>query len=421
MNPIQNSYDVIIIGAGPAGTTAAVLLSQSGKNVLILEKELFPRYNLGESLLPYCYFTLDRLGMIDKMKASAFPKKYSVQFVSTKGQVAHPFYFHQHFDHEASTTWQVLRSDFDQMLLDNAIKKGAKVIHQITAKKLMTTNAVITGVEAIDQDGCTQTFHAPMTIDASGRAAFACGQKGWRIRDPELKKISIWTYYKQAKRDSGQDAGATTIAYLPEKGWFWYIPLPDDTVSVGIVAEHDYLFRNTRDRETIFQTEVKNNPWIEDHLSTGHCVDQYHITGDYSYRSRYCAADGLLLVGDAFTFLDPVFSSGVFLALKSGELAADLVNNAFSSQDFSANQFSNYYQPLAHSIEAMRRLLYAFYDQKFSFGVFLKKHPDLRGDLTDCLIGNLNKDFRKLFSAIGEMVPLPAPITHGQPLITAPL
>ena len=416
MKPIDNHYDVIIIGAGPAGTTAATLLARSGKNVLLLEKDSFPRYNLGESLLPYCYFTLDRLGMIEKMKASAFPKKYSVQFVSTNGQVAHPFYFHQHFKHEAATTWQVLRSDFDQMLLDNAIENGAKVIHQITAKNLMTTNGAVIGVEAIDQENRCREFYAPMTIDASGRAAFACGVNGWRVRDPELKKVSIWTYYKQAKRDPGLDAGATTIAYLPEKGWFWYIPLPDDTVSVGIVAERDYLFRHSRDRETIFQNEIKNNPWIEDHLSTGQRTGPYHITGDYSYRARHCAADGIVLVGDAFTFLDPVFSSGVFLALKSGELAADIIDNAFKTHDFSAGQFSPYYQSLSQSIEVMRKLLYAFYDQDFSFGDFLKKYPELRGDLTDCLIGNLAKDFSSLFQAVGDMASLPDPIAHGQPL-----
>ena len=412
-----NLHDVIVIGGGPAGSTAAALLAAKGRRVMLLEREKFPRYHIGESLLPYGYFTLERLGVLDKMNASHFPKKYSVQFVNTRGRLSVPFYFSEHFPHPASQTWQVLRSEFDQMLLDNAREKGAEVIEEITARELVQENGVVAGVRAVDKSGESRIFQAPLTIDATGRDAFAVSRNGWKVRDPQLNKIAVWTYYKGALRDPGLDEGATTVAYVPEKGWFWYIPLPEDTLSVGVVAEKDYLYSDTRDLAAIFHREVKKNPWIERHLEPGQQTGPYRVTGEYSYRSRYCAADGLLLAGDAFGFLDPVFSSGVFLALRGGELAADAADAALTAGDFSAAQFTLYGERLCQGIEAMRRLVYAFYDQHFSFRKLFEEHPHLKGDVTDCLTGNLFRDFNPLFEAVAKFAAVPPPVEHGKPLI----
>jgi flavin-dependent dehydrogenase len=260
-------------------------------------------------------------------------------------------------------------------------------------------------------------FHAPVTVDASGRDAVALTRRGWKVRDPFLNKIAVWTYYERALRDPGIDEGATTIAYLPDKGWFWYIPLPRNIVSVGAVAEKDYLYRDTRDPAAIFHREVGNNIWIERHLAAGRQTGPYRVTGEYSYRSRYCAADGLVLTGDAFAFLDPVFSSGVFLALRSGELAADSVDAALAAGDCSAARFTDYGAQLCQGIEAMRRLVYTFYDHEFSFRRFVECYPHLHGDLTDCLIGNLFRDFNPLFEAVAQFAAIPQPLAHGTPLL----
>jgi len=410
-----STYDAIVIGGGPAGSTAAAVLAQKGRKVVLLEKEKFPRYHIGESLIPYTYHPLKRLGMLDQMKQSHFPRKYSVQFVSISGKQSQPFYFFQQLHSEAADTWQVLRSEFDQMLLNNARAKGAEVMEETLVKETIERNGAVSGVAAVSKNGLSYELHAPITIDATGRDAFTLGRRGWKVRDPRLNKIAVWTYYKGAMRDPGVDEGATTVAYVPEKGWFWYIPLPDDIISVGIVAEKDYLYRDTRDLKTIFHREVAVNKWIEQHLAVGQQVGEYRVTGEYSYRSRHCAGDGLVLIGDAFAFLDPVFSSGVFLALRSGEMGADAADAAITTGDCSASRFRDYGEQLCKGIESMRRLVYTFYDHEFRFRTFLTRYPDLKGEITECLMGNLWLDFDPLFQAVAEFAGVPAPLAHGRP------
>ena len=408
----KRDWDALVLGGGPAGATAAAVLAERGRRVLVVEREKFPRYKVGESLIPYCYFPLERLGMIEKLRASSFVRKHSVQFASLDGKISAPFYFFQHFDHAAAQTWQVVRSEFDRMMLENAVEKGARTWMGATAKSLLLREGRCEGL-TVERDGRLTTLEAPVTIDCGGRHGFAATQLGWIVPDPELNKVAIWTYYRGAKRDAGYDEGATTVAYLPQKGWFWYIPLPDDLVSLGIVAERDYLYREGKDLESIMDREIEVNPWIAEHVASGRRCEPVRVTAEYSYRSRYCAGDGLVLAGDAFTFLDPVFSSGVLLALLSGERAAMAVDEALQAGDVSAARFAAYGADLCRGIEAMRKLVYAFYEETFSFGKLLKRYPHLRGDLTDCLIGNLYKDFDPLFQAVDELARVPPALAYG--------
>lgn len=423
MNPSESHWDVIIIGAGPAGSAAAALLSEYGHKVLVLEREKFPRYHIGESMLPFTYQPLERLGLIAEMKQSQFIKKFSVQFVSPSGKASQPFYFFNRYDRESvAQTWQVLRSEFDMMLLRNAREKGATVIEEVTVKALTETDGRITGVRALHRDGTEKEYQAPITLDASGKESFAAVRRQWRMRDPKLNKVAVWTYYKGAARDEGIDAGATTVAYVPEKGWFWYIPQHRDMISVGVVAEGSYLTREgVKDPAKIFQREVGQNRWIQEHLAPGQQTGAYFLTNEYTHHSRYCGCDGLLLLGDAFCFLDPVFSSGLMLALKSSVLAADIVHQALLDGDCSASRFAAYGTTLREGIENMRKLVYAFYDHNFSFRTLTNKYPDLTGDITDCLSGDVNKDFSRLYNAVAEFCEVPEALPYGQPLVQAPV
>jgi flavin-dependent dehydrogenase len=398
----MSEYDAIVVGGGPSGSTAAALLAERGHRVLLLEREPFPRYHIGESLIPYTWFTLDRLGVLDWLRRSANPKKYSVQFVSVTGKVSQPFYFFQTIEHECSQTWQVWRSEFDAMLLENARAKGAEVRQGVAVRDVLMDGNRAVGVLSANGDGRVEEIRGRAIVDASGRERIMTRKLGWCDRDRDLNKIAIWSYFEGAKRDPGLDEGATTVAYVPSKGWFWYIPLHSDTVSVGVVGEPSYLYRDTRDPKAIYAREVEACAWIREHVAGGRQCEPVRVTGEYSYHSRHIAGDGFCLVGDAFAFLDPLFSTGVFLALKSGETAADALHAALEVNDVTASRFDAYYEKQRHAVTSFRRLVTAFYDESFSFREFLQAYPALHPLIVDTLVGNVFTDLEPLYRALEE-------------------
>lgn len=411
-------YDALIIGAGPAGSSAAAILAEYGHKVLILEREKFPRYHIGESLIPFTFGPLERIGMIPKMKQSCFVKKYSVAFTQPDGRSSVPFYFYTRYDKESvAQTWQVLRSEFDQMLLDNAREKGAEVIEEIRVTDLIREDGAVKGALAVDKAGEKREFRARITLDCTGKDAMFATRQGWRMRDPYLNKVAVWTYYKGSERLPGIDEGQTTVCYVPEKGWFWHIPQHNDMVSVGVVAEGKYLSRDgVKDPKAIFNREIEQNLWIKDHLATGTCTGDYYITSEYSHHSKHCSSPGLVLVGDALAFIDPCFSSGVMLALKSGTAVGEVIHKGIVENDLSPERFREYGAYIRQGVENMRKLVYAFYHPDFSFRTIIKKHPDAAGAITDCLSGDVNKDFSKLWGQISEVMTLPDDLPYGVPL-----
>src|SRR5947209_2404966 len=231
------SADVVVIGGGPAGSTVSTLLAQHGCRVLLYERERFPRFHIGESLIPETYWVFERLKMLPKMKASPFVKKFSVQFINAAGKLSAPFYFHDNKPHECSQTWQVIRSEFDTMMLDNARGHGVEVIQPGRVLEVLFDGSRAVGVRAQTPDGQEHTVHAGVVVDASGQSTMLQNRFKLRLWDPILNKGAIWTYWRGAYRDTGKDEGATLVIQTTnKKGWWWYILQHDDTISVGVVG-----------------------------------------------------------------------------------------------------------------------------------------------------------------------------------------
>jgi flavin-dependent dehydrogenase len=385
---------VVVIGGGPGGSTAATLLADHGHRVTLFEREHFPRFHIGESLIPETFWVLERLGMLEKMRNSHFVKKYSVQFVNEQGRLSEPFYFVEHKPHESSQTWQVRRAEFDQMLLNNAREHGVDAREGVRVLDVLFEGDRAVGVKVRYEDGRQEEVRSQVVVDASGQSSLIMGRLGLRQWDKELRKAALWTYWEGAYRDTGRDEGGTMVLRTANrKGWFWYIPLHDNIVSVGVVDDYDSLFKDRAglDHEAIYQEEVARCPGLQPRLAGAKRVDQFHVAKEYTYRATRAAGDGWVLVGDAFGFLDPLYSSGVLLALKSGQLAADAVAEGLAKGDTSAAQLGKWEPGFRRGMDRMRRMVCEFYDG-FSFGRFIKRHPHLKGSLTDLLIGDLFDD-----------------------------
>ena len=403
----MSDFDVVVIGGGPAGSTVSTLIAQRGYRVGLFERERFPRFHIGESLIPETYWVLKRLNMLEKMQRSHFVKKYSVQFVNATGKLSAPFYFHDNKPHECSQTWQVIRSEFDQMMLENAREHGVDAKEGAHVREVLFEGDRAVGVTIKDADG-VRDVRARVVVDASGQAALLQNRFKLRVWDPILNKGAIWTYWHGAYRDTGRDEGATMVLQTNNKnGWFWYIPQHDDIVSVGIVAPFDYLFKGRgANHEKTYLEEVDRCPAVKQRIAGATRATGYFVTRDYSYRSTRVAGDGWVLVGDAFGFLDPLYSSGVLLALKSGELAADAIVDGLGRGDVSEAQLGQWGANFNQGVDRMRRLVCEFYDG-FSFGAFVRKYPHLRGTITDLLIGDLFTD--RVDAVWGPMETLHAP------------
>jgi flavin-dependent dehydrogenase len=407
----KTSYDVIVAGGGPAGATAATLVAQRGHRVLLVERSTEPQFKIGESLMPASYWTFERLGVLDRMKASPFTKKYSIQFFTPDGRATKPFFFRETRDHESSQTWQVLRSEFDQMLLDNAAEKGVEVRRGVTVRDVLFEGERAVGVRIATDGGPAEDLAARVVVDASGQSALLARKLKLRVYDDRLQNAAVFTHYRGGLRDPGEHAGATLVYRTRNRdSWFWYIPLHDDVVSVGVVGRVDYLVRG-RDGspEEIFDQELALCPRLAERLVDAERIRPMHVLRDFTYRAERFGGDGWVTVGDAFGFIDPIYSSGVFLALKSGEFAADSINEGLEIGDLSAAQLSKHGQEYLDGIEAIRKLVYAFYDREFSFGRFLTRHPECRLAIVHLLTGNVYREpIDHLFARLAESCELPA-------------
>jgi flavin-dependent dehydrogenase len=409
-----NNYDVIVMGGGPAGSSVASMLAREGRQVIVFEKEIFPRHHIGESLMTDTYWTFRRMGLLDKLKASPFVRKYSVQFANAAGKESRPFYFFEAVHHESAVTWQVTRAEFDKLLIEHAADSGATVHQGVLVKQVLFEGDQAVGVEVQMQDGSREKFFAKVIVDATGQAAMLSNKFRWRVRDPKLKKAVLYSYWKGVHREPDLNGGATLVLRTEKgsNGWFWYIPLENDITSVGIVADPEYLVQGRgQDLAKIYHEEIEKCEPCAKRVAGGERVDKIYSILDYSYRSKQNAGNGFIIIGDAYGFLDPIYSSGVLLALKMAELATDAIHDAFKHDDFSAERLGQYQAKLDRGIESMRKLVYAFYNEGFSFSGFLRKYPEERVHIINLLIGDVFKEgVDHVYGPMADFAEIPPPL-----------
>lgn len=391
--------DVAIIGGGPAGSAAATFLQRSGHECVVLERSAFPRYSVGESLVPHSYGTLSRLGLVAKLRASQFIPKHSVRFVSIDGTDSAPFYFSETIEGEAAQTWQVERGEFDAMCLDHAAESGVDVRMASMVSTVSFDGDQATGVRVRSGDSSYE-LDARVVLDASGRANVIGHQLELQEPIPSLRKRSYWSYYRGGLRGEGLDAGETTILLLPHGSWAWYIPLPEDIISVGLVGSREHLCPEVPAEEAFVKLVACSEGLATRLRDADRVAPVRGGSRDLAYRNLQTVGDGWAMLGDARAFLDPIYSSGMFLALESAEQAAICVHAALEKGDLNEAQLGVFEPRFNSGVAVISRLIHAFYDPGFSFGRFLARYPEQRRSLIDCLVGDVFKDMSPFTEAL---------------------
>ena len=337
------THDVIVIGGGPAGSTSATWLARQGHKVLLLERQKFPREHVGESLLPFCYPLLQDLGVLDQLKKN-FVRKPGVRFIDRDGNISTTWCFDHVIHDETYLSFQVIRGEFDHILLKNAAKNGADVREENTVLEAdITTAPDSVTVTASDAAGEKTTYKARFLIDASGREAFIGAKAGWRQPREELDRTAIWSHWGDVKLSGGLEEGLSIIIYMGEeqKGWIWVFPLGENRITAGFVAQNSYIkeqskkFRDqgSEDWKTDFcLQELKNSKYVTELLEGSKMLIPMQINGNYSYEVKNHFGSNYAMVGDARGFVDPIFSSGVFLSIKSASLVVAAIHKQLTGQ-----------------------------------------------------------------------------------------
>ena len=315
--------DILIIGGGPAGATAAILLAEQGLRVVVLEKAHHPRFHIGESLLPANLPLLERLGVAEKVRSIGM-EKWGAEFVSASDGRRQEFRFENAWDKSQPLSYQVRRSEFDEILIRRAAAQGAEVIEGCRVIDVEFIDATCVIVDGQHDDGTTQRWEATRIIDASGRDTFLGNRLRNKRRNKQHNSSAMYAHFGNARRDTGRSAGNIGI-YWFDHGWFWFIPLRDGTTSVGAVVWPRYMKTRVAPLPEFFLATIAQCPPLADRLRDAALVSEVHATGNYAYACDATHGGNYLLVGDAYTFIDPVFSSGVMLAMNSGAAAAETV------------------------------------------------------------------------------------------------
>ena len=354
-------HDVIVVGGGPAGSTTGAFLARAGRRVLLFEREEFPRFHVGESLLPATLPILERLGALPAVAERGFQTKYGAAFYDQESAIEHTFYFLRG-QPWPRYSYQVRRADFDAVLLEHAAKQGVEVWQRASVESVAFDADGVT--VSARHDGESLSARARFLVDASGRDGLLATKLGHRERIPNLGKVALFAHFRGAERARGRDEGNIQIHVFAD-GWFWWIPLAGDLTSVGCVMHARTVREWSRSLEALYGEMIRRCERVALGLVGAERVTEIHRAANFSYTNGPIVGDRFLAVGDAVAFVDPIFSTGVHIAMQSGELAARAIDEALADGRFTAARFTPYQRTIERGLQPFFRFIHKYYEPAF--------------------------------------------------------
>ena len=392
----ENTCDVLVVGGGPAGSTISALLTDKGWNVCVLEKDSHPRFHIGESLLPQSLPLLRRLGVLPEVEKIGIIK-YGAELVSHRYGRSQMFHFSKAFDESQPYAFEVKRAEFDAILAKNAATKGVHFHEGTKALRVEFRPGRTSLVLAEDRQGHPCTWETRFVVDASGRDTFLSGQFGGKHRSKKHGSAAVFGHFEGVTRLTGMDEGNITAGWLDD-GWCWLIPFKDGTMSVGVVCYPDYIKTRRTSLDQFLLDTLRQSPPIAKRMEKARPLTPTYAAANFSYRRETMTGDGYLMIGDAFAFIDPVFSSGVHLALTSGAVGADVVDAFLRGAPDYANRQKNFEVRVRRGIDTFSWFIHRFNQPAFqALFVSTRRPPKIERAVLSLLAGDVFEQSRMRF------------------------
>jgi flavin-dependent dehydrogenase len=352
----RQECDVLVIGGGPAGSTIAALLAQKDRHVVVLEKDQFPRFHIGESLLPLNLPLFERLGVADQVTRIGVHKP-GAEVISDGHAQATTFRFDHNPYLSVDHSYHVRRADFDMLLLDNSRRLGATVIEGTRVTEVELGDQARSGVTAVGPDGAPSRWYPRFLVDASGRDTLLLRRLGLKRVDRRNNTAAVFGHFRNVPHRNGRAEGMITM-HLFQHGWFWMIPLPDDVMSVGMVGTRSFFRTRTEDLDSFFARAVAASPSVARRMINAEPISPLRATGNYSYDSLRYVGDGYILIGDAAAFIDPLFSSGVMMAMSGAAFGAEVVHVWLEDRKSAGKLMRGYERRVRRGINSLSWLIH---------------------------------------------------------------